>query len=233
MKILNIICLVSLTIWLTSCFFKGFSQPFETTVQVLDMGGKPIAGRTVRLTTSTSPSSFIDTKNIKQELVTNNDGKAIFNYDLSISDSHSEFAQFVCKDDNTWKAIAFEEHSLSNRQSKIVRKQIQLQMDSLKPLKIRLSSNRNDLIRYKIATFFSTFVIISPNNKLIAHDLDLLSRDRKAASLDTIFTVKIFSKHSFVVSAVTEYNSEPKTWSYRTIFTDKMNRDSIYWIQLL
>jgi hypothetical protein len=233
MKILNIICLVSLTISVTSCMFKGFSQPFETTVQVVDMGGKPIVGRTVRLSISTSPLTFINTANLKQELVTNNQGKAIFNYDLSISDSNSEFAQFVCKSDTTWKAIAFEEHSLSNRQSKLVRKEIQLQMDSLKRLKIRLSSNRNDLIRYNIATFFNTFVISSPNNKLIAHDLDLLIRDRRAASLDTVFTVKIFSKHSFAVSAVTEYNSEPKTWNYRTIFTDKMNRDSIYWIQLL
>ena len=95
MKILNIIYLVSLIIWVTSCMFKGFSQPFETTVQVVDMDGKPVANRTVRITKpKTNSSLFIDSTQIKQELVTNNEGKAIFNYNLSISDSNNEFVQF-------------------------------------------------------------------------------------------------------------------------------------------
>ncbi len=233
MKTLNNFLLISLTIWVTSCRFQGFSQPFETTVQVTDMDGKPIASRTVRL--AISLSDFIDTTKINQELVTNNEGKAIFNYDLSISDSNQDFANFFCKDDNTWKAIGYEDHhSLSNKQSKIIKNKIQLKMDSLKPLKIRLSSNRNDLIHYSISSFFNTSVIRSPQDyKLFKHDLDLLERDRRASSLDTTFTVKIFSKHSFAISATTGYNSEPKIWPYQTIFTDKMNRDSIYWIKLL
>ncbi len=218
MKTLNVIYLVSLTIWVTSCRFQGFSQPYETTVQVVDLDGKPIANRTVRLTTGTSSS---DTTRIKKELLTNNEGKAVFNYDLSVSDSHIESARFFATDDNTWKGIAFEEHTLEASQSKTIKKEIQLTMDSLKPVKIRLSSNRNDLIRYSIRAYFSD------------RNLDILSRERRASSIDTTFTVKILSKYSSAISASTGYNSEPKTWNYLLLFTDKMNRDSTYWIQLL
>jgi Macroglobulin domain MG4 len=214
--------------------FKGFSQPLETTVQVVDMDGKPVANRTVRITKPKLNSSiFIDSTQVKQELVTNSEGKAIFNYNLSISDSNQDFVQFFAKDDNTWKAITFVELSLSNnKQSKIIKNEIQVKMDSLKSLKIRLSSNRNDLISYSISANLRSGEFPQDRNT-IERNIDFFNRDRVPSSIDTTFTIKIFSKHSFSISASLGYISEPKIWPYRTIFTDKMNRDSIYWIKLL
>jgi hypothetical protein len=224
MKKINILCILSLTIWVTSCIVEDYAKSYETTVQIVNMDGKPLANQTVQFSNRTRSSYHLGQK-VTQELLTNTEGKATFNYELTISDSHQDFATFVGKDDSIWKSISYAEHVRGDNKPKNIN--FQIKMDSLKPLKIRLSSNRNGLIKYG---FFADLEY-SPSNKLVPRNLAFVAYDANAFPLDTTFTIKVFSKNYYKLSANAIYNSEPKIVFRYPTFTENISRDTVYWIK--
>jgi hypothetical protein len=225
MKRINILCILSLTIWVTSCIVEDYAKSYEATVQIVNMDGKPLANHPIQFSNTTSSSYNLGTTKVTQELLTNTEGKATFNYELTISDSHQDFATFVGKDDSIWKSISYAQHVRGDNKPKNIN--FQIKMDSLKPLKIRLSSNRNDLIRYG----FRAELEYTSSNKLVVRNLAYVANEGSAFSLDTTFTIKVFSKNYYKLSATAIYNSEPKIVIQSPTFTENISRDTVYWIK--
>jgi hypothetical protein len=195
-------------------------QPFETTVQVIDMDGKPMKGQSIVLTTG---YATLDTTT----KMTDNEGKATFLYSLSMSESHAQTARFVVKDSGVWLAVNSESHSLINRQKKLIQQNFQINMDTLKPFQIRLKSDRAD-VKVLTATV-DAYLDFRQTPKAIRR---YMGSCVTKTSNDTVFTVKAFSKANFGIVSYPSFGSiiTPLALTKQILIDDKVNRNSIFLI---
>ena len=217
----NTILLLTICFWSYSCTFQGFSQSFENIVTLEDMNGKPIKGHEVRVLRNTSnsfPSSF------DQELksaITDNNGQAILNYNLNISDSSQDYAYILGEDDKLLKAVNFVTHTLTNKQSKIIERTDTIRMDSLVPFKFRVKTEKSDIRALRVY-IFSYSGSIQRNFA----DEYLFSNMSK---IDTTTSVLVYSKADFIIRVFTNNVS---TLTNEIPIQNNVNRKDVFLLEL-
>lgn len=184
---------------------QEYSQPYETTVTVVDMDGKPIKNRLVKVLNKfyqdDSYNNFIEGKELNRA-ITNNDGIAILRYKLLRAEFVAEWAWIIVADDTLFKSIMYLTHVQEQTQLKLEdEKKLKgtIKMDSLVPLKIRIKTNRDYAYEYSIlATMqYSRTGEFDPiMNRTFAN----IFVKNKRYKLDTTITTMVYSKANFGVT---------------------------------
>ena len=155
------VILVVLIIGFWSCQPQDIRQPFETTVTVEDMDGKPIVGKIVKVFGSSSNTYYNDTirdfyARATDSATTDKNGKVVLHYELvDRTDISPLFALIVVKDDAQFKAVNYINHESSHIITRAGKFSGTIKMDSLVPFSLRLKTNRDDVknILYDVSSF--------------------------------------------------------------------------------
>jgi hypothetical protein len=206
MKMKQVFGLLFLSLWLHACMFKGYTQNFETTVQVVDMSGAPLKNRVVKLFTSSFDSySYPNTSDfakVSQAGKTDANGQVVFKYGLMISDSHTDFASIVADEDSTWMMVSYPNHSVSDKKTK--KQTLKVFMDSLMPIKIRLRKTTTRNLSLGVWSYSSNNAINgidgSTRNKNISRTFASWQRHNTGV-FDSVVVLKSFSKAGINISA--------------------------------
>lgn len=228
----NLIVLLTLCFWTTSCRFQGLDQSFEMTVTVLDMDGKPVKGRTVSV--SKSNSSFSGSirflRNTGATAITDVNGQAVLKYDLQLSDSNQDFAVITAQEDDLFKNINVVTHTLSSQTTKLIKQTGIIRMDSLVPFKIRFKTNRED-VKYLHLTVKSDVSYSSPRDfTLIERDFFMVTPiSTTTPKIDTIISPLVYSKADFWLRNGMTFINPPDYYSKGHIMiTRSVKRDTVF-----
>ena len=168
------------------------TQSFETTVQVVDMNGKPIPNRKVLLLVNLSNwYSNFDTNTISNlgfgRETTDANGHVKFNYKLS-SDDIVQVANIIAKDDTLYKAVTMVSHNVLSNKNESLKPEFMIKMDTLKAFKIRMKCDKTDM----------KSMYISVESRLSSNESSIIDRNfvrfLTETSKDTTFSVRVFSK---------------------------------------
>jgi hypothetical protein len=188
---------------ISSCILGGYPacpvsyfQPFETTVKVIDKNGQPVANREVFAINSTGGGNSGSIASAK----TDNTGKAILKYQLSHNCEQTHYGIIVAKEDDSFQPVNAITHK-NNEKDKVmdsIKLSGTIWMDSLVSFNLRIKSNKNNVDTLDIFIYANrgdndTTIYIYRQFK---RTIDF----RVAALLDTIVSVKVYSKATFNVS---------------------------------
>ena len=226
----QIFIILALCLLITSCMFRGFSQPFRMTVSVVDMDGKALKGRTVKIYRSIS-SFHGELYNAVADswAVTDANGQAVLNYSLNISDSSQDFAVVTADDDDVYKCVNIVMHSLDNKKHATIKKTGTVQMDSLVPLKMRFKTERTDVQGVSVGVYNDPFLYSQQDFNTISRIFQKEFIKTTTPKLDTIITTKVFSKAKFILWNYMSFTKDPVSISTGlTIFTSASDRNSVF-----
>ncbi len=220
-----IILIIGLAFWLIGCV-SVTKNSFETTIKVVDMNNKPMPNQIVRFKKSTINWDSKFEKSVLDFLVidevSNASGIAKFSYDLFFDDI-TQVANFIVKDDTIFKTVNMASHTSLGRNNKNFEPEFTIRMDTLKPFKIRMKSDRADIKR----------LYISVGARLSSNESSIVDRNFERflteTSKDTVFSVKTFSKSDFWIYSSAQFGGLNSTWFAKEIKIDnKINRDSVF-----
>jgi hypothetical protein len=205
----RLIVLLTMCLWANACHFQGYTQNFETTIQVAEVDGKPLKGRVVKFYKSIGINYYVGSKNQSPESTATTDanGNAIFNYGLDISDSSSDFATFTTEEDTAWKLISYPNHSVSAKRKK--KQTLKIVMDSLASIRIRLQKTSATPLELSLLSMAGNNVSDINYGDNYSRNADVqrtfFGWKRKNVSVfDSVFAFKIFSKANCWAFAATD-----------------------------
>ena len=229
-----------------SCGFRGFSQPYETTIQLVDMDNKPIKGIKVNIKHFIGfGGSFNNSiSDMRSSSMTNLNGNTTFNYSLNISDSSSDGASFAADDDTKWKLVNDVSHTVNtSSQKKTIKQVLKIQMDTLKDVKVRLQKTSLTPLLLSLNASITNNENPVINNVLTAatHTTRLYDNSwlfgwskKKVGVFDSLYTCKLYSKANCYLYASTYKDSiYPNGTTYdervevKVHYSNDTNRDSI------
>ena len=178
--------------------------PFSTTITVVDRDNKPLAGQKVKLVygVSVRADTFALNSQSKSNFkwdstMTDNLGKATFNYELSISESHQDYAAFGTEEEKIWKNVEIISHTISeNHNSKSGNSlSFTLRKDSLVPLSVRVQKTNNRVGGIRFGVYSDALRTFSNNAESAINSRIFFSWSSESVTLiDTIFNIKVYSK---------------------------------------
>lgn len=231
MKIIGILILF-LLLSTQSCTDNGFSQPFETTVSVVDMDGKPLKGRTVKVRTGFGPpvSPFNDSISqfgkVLTSAVTDANGQAVLNYTLNaFSDIAPDIAVVAAVDGDVYKCVNFVTHTVVYGNQAKMKMTGKISMDSLVTFRMRCKTNRTDVTGIQFLAYNSPF---ASNRTDIERSFIREYIRTTTPQLDTVIMTRVYSKAPFRVANSMVFKNEPTFVLPRSIdFPINSARDSI------
>jgi hypothetical protein len=146
--LLSAICLLIL-----SCGESTYQQPYEMTVKVVDMNDKPLKGRKLNLINGYEQSNHTFSQATKDSSITDNNGSAVFRYNLESSGAFDIVPFVAMADDSTFVATNLVKHGLDSKYKftkGAVKLEAKIVMDSLIPLKIRFKSKKTNVISFDL-----------------------------------------------------------------------------------
>jgi hypothetical protein len=189
--------------------------PYETTVTVVNMQGKPLTGQTVQ---ATGGGRFTVTG------ITDINGRATLQYKLFLpSTAAAESANITVKNDVFLSAINSGYHIANSHTDKF---SCTIQMDSLIPFKVRLLRSDTTLVNFAF-----TGVWLEQNNARLSHKfVDWVPKN--IGTIDSIFTLSTWQNtpFEFWISADKNGLSYGKTLYYKVKSQDF--RDTMMFIRL-
>ena len=214
-----------------SCTDNGFSQPFETTVSVVDMDSKPLKGRTVKVRTGFGPpvSPFNDSISqfgkVLTSAVTDANGQAVLNYTLNaLSDTAPDIAVVAAVDGDVYKCVNFVTHTVVYGNQAKMKMTGKISMDSLVTFRMRCKTDRTDVTGIQFFVSGSSF----SNRTDIERSFIRESIRTTTPKLDTVITTRVYSKARFQVRNSMNFKNDPTFVSSNLIdFLTNSARDSI------
>jgi hypothetical protein len=223
----HLILLLALCLSSNACRYKGESQPFETTVTVLDMDGNPVKGRTVKAFADNSQFSgaLSSSNRLKASATTDAKGQVVLAYNLDISDSSQEFAIIAADDDGVFKCTNVVKHNYQSAKGTI-KLTGTIKMDSLVPFKIRFKTNRDDV---KALIVLINNAPSTPTDDVINTVFLKNTISTTTPKIDTIISTKVYSKASFTMFNGMNFKNAPEfIIKDRTLVTSFDNRNTFY-----
>ena len=216
-----------------SCTDNGFSQPFETTVSVVDMDGKPLKGRTVKVRTGFGPpvSPFNDSISqfgkVLTSAVTDANGQAVLNYTLNaLSDIAPDIAVVAAVDGDVYKCVNFVTHTVVYGNQAKMKMTGKISMDSLVTFRMRCKTNRTDVTGIQFLAYNSPFASNRTDNIERSFIREYIRTT--TPQLDTVITTRVYSKAPFQVRNSMNFKNDPTFVSSGLIdFPINSTRDSI------
>jgi hypothetical protein len=238
------LALIAICLTANSCGFKGYSQPYETTIQLVDMDGKPIKDVKVNIKMFINVGGFNNQGDFRISNTTNLEGNSVFNYSLNISEVTQDGASFAAADDTLWKVVNDVYHTVSNSgKEKTIKQVLKIQMDTLKTIKVRVQ--KTDATPRPLA------IICQVNNgnagvstgstyttRLYENKFAFEWKKDSVGVLDTVLNCKIYAKAISYLRASSnqvtiDASGRTSTWIGRTTiidFTRTTNRDAIFYV---
>jgi hypothetical protein len=215
---------------LSSCLIRDNSQPFEMTATVLDMSGKPIKDREVRVFVRTQPFSGLIFNDEQTHAfgVTDEKGQVVLKYSLDIDDTQ-QFATVFANEDDVFRTVSVITHSSSGNKTDVVKKSGTIQMDSLVPFTLRLKTDRVDVRGLNI--FMTSGQIFSSvqNTTNIQRTFTNVFSTTNTPKLDTLITTKVYSKAEFsFISSLSLANSPYSISKGIVKFERNQDRSGVY-----
>jgi hypothetical protein len=197
--------LLSTCCFIFSCQKGPYLQPYEMTVTLVDAAGKPIKGRKLNLITGYDHGKLNFTDGIKDSLLTDNAGKAVFTYDIKSSDAFdiSSFnAAITVAEDSVFVAVNSLKHGLAWSGSQTyatdrVKLLGTIRMDSLVPFKMSVKvskPNINFTLDLMPKGVTSAEYEANKTSQQIDKHFIKLNADISSSPLDTILTGRVYSK---------------------------------------
>jgi hypothetical protein len=228
--------LLTICLWTNACQFQGYTQNFETTIQVAEVDGKPLKGRVVKFYKTVGAEHFIgSTRQSPINMATTDaNGQVTFSYGLEISDSNSDFATFTSEDDTVWKLISYPNHSVSAKKKK--KQTLKIVMDSLTTIRIHLQKTSTTPLELSLLSMAGNNVSNINYGDNYARNADVprtfFGWNRKAVGVfDSVFAFKIYSKANCWAAAstnmVTADNITTRVSSQNMDFKQGQKRDTI------
>jgi hypothetical protein len=235
-KMSRLIVLLIICLWSNACHFQGYTQNFETTIQVVEVDGKPLKGRVVKFYKLLGISYFVGSTSHSPEgtVTTDVNGNAVFNYGLDISDSNSDYATFTTEEDTVWKLVSYPYHLVSAKKKK--KQTLKIVMDSLTTIRIRLQKTSATPLELSLLSADGNNVSNINYGDYYSHNTDVhrafFGWNRKSVGVfDSVFTFKIFSKANCWTFAstnmVTADNISTRISSQNFDFKPSQKRDTI------
>ena len=191
------------------------SIAYSTTITVVDSDNKPLSGQKVKLVhgygvraDTFSFSSRNQSRYKWDSTVTDNLGKAMFNYELTISESHQDYAAFATEEDKVWKNIEMISHTMNeNHSNKSVNSlNFTLRKDSLVPLSVRVQRANNSVGGISFGVYSDELQTYSNSNgtesRINSRNFFTWSNE-SVMLVDTTFAVKVYSKASCNIASST------------------------------
>lgn len=184
---------------------------FSTTVTVVDRDNKPLAGQKVKLVYGVGAGAFAFNSPNKSyhkwdSTITDNLGKATFNYELSTSESHADNATFGTEEEKIWKNVETISHTINeNLNSKSVNLlSITLRKDSLVPLSVRVQKTNNRVGGISFGVYSDPSITFSNGLESAINNHRFFSWSSESVTLvDTTFDIKVYSKAACTIPSDT------------------------------
>jgi hypothetical protein len=229
----RLIVLVIVCLWANACHFQGYTQNFETTVQVAEVDGKPLKGRVVKFYKALSSNYVSRTQSPTGTATTDANGNAVFNYGLDVSDSSTDFGIFTVEDDTVWKLVSYPEHSVSEKKKK--KQTLKIVMDSLISLKVRLQKTSATPLELSLLSYAGSNASNINYGDNYARNSDVergfFGWNRKNVGVfDSVFVFKIFAKANcwaFAATNMVTDNVSTRVSSQNFDFKQGQKRDTI------
>lgn len=184
--------------------YQEYSQPYEMTVTVVDMDGKPIKNRLIRVLDMFRDHPDNDFKEGKElaRSITNNDGIAILRYKLLRAEFVAGEAYIIVEDDTLFKSISYLNHVQEQSWALEDEKKLKgtIKMDSLVPLKVRIKTNRDYAYEYSIWAYMGYTPSTKELDRRMQRTFARFFVKNKRYKLDTTVTTMVYSKANFSVS---------------------------------
>lgn len=215
---------------MSSCLIRHNSQAFEMTATVLDMDGKPIKDREVRVFVRTQPfSGFIFSDEQTHALgVTDAKGQVVLRYSLDIDDAQ-QFATVFASEDDALRTVSVITHSSNSTKTDVVKKSGTIQMDSMVSFTLRLKTERTDVTGF--STFVSSGSILSSSQSQTNISRTFLNAfgQTRTPKLDTLITTKVYSKAEFWLNSGLFLSSSPYSITKNNIrFSKNQDRSGVF-----
>jgi hypothetical protein len=141
-----------------SCEQPRFLQPYEMTVKVVDTNSKPLKGRKLNLIHGFEHSNHTFDKEVKDSLITDSNGSAVFKYTIESSgafDIVPYVARITVTDDTKLVATNVLAHGLDwstdkSKKTATIKVEDKIVMDSLIPFKIRIRTRKTNVIAFHL-----------------------------------------------------------------------------------
>ena len=191
----SFLVLIAFTVFFVSCSKKS-TREYKATITVVNFDGKPLAGRKVKaFVTPFDARPFEALKEVTSQniVTTDNNGKAVLEYELWSDDGSHSSVSIVALDDSSLISTNYIGHDIFNTVEHFVGGTIT--MDSLIPFKIQFKSN------YNIAGIKSRINIANQfrpkNDKILERIFLELDKNISTNTLDTTITTMVYSKNPF------------------------------------
>ncbi len=236
----KIICIFIICLCLTSCNKDTtYLQPYEMTVKLVDRDGQPIIGRQLNLITGYDQGKFNISNGVKDSLLTDSTGSAIFKYDIRSSDAFDINPYVVLirvVEDSTYVGVNYIRHGLdySGSQSHAtsrVKLSGTIRMDSIVPFKIRLKTNKANVVSF-------LFNLKADQRSVAEYEANKLGQNLERSfinlnpiglipQLDTLLSTKIYSKTRVSIVSSIKYNDGMYAYLKMYELSPNVDRNSI------
>lgn len=215
---------------LSSCSITDNSQPYEMTALVVDMNGKPLKDREVRVFVRTEPfrGSIFRDEQTHALGVTDANGQVVLRYSLDL-EVPQQFATAFASEDDEMRTVSIITHPSNSTKSDVIKKSGIIQMDSLVPFTMRFKTDRVDVTG--LNSFMGSGQIFSSLQNTTNISRTFLSgfTVTKTPKLDTLITTKVYSKAEFSFINTMSLANSPYSISKGIVkFEKNQDRSGVY-----
>lgn len=196
--IIKFIAILFLFLSIVSCSSDIKTSSYETTIFVTDMDNNPLVGQKIGFIKTRGNMPFFTTNSPLPSpdvtAITDNTGRVLFKYNLTTADTHEDVAHFFVTEETKWKQVTLVSN-IPSRVKRINKKaELTMQMDTLRPFKIRLAKKSTALYEIHVSPFSSEKM----NGKYFSFNNFVRSN---VGEFDSIITVNVFSKAPIILIA--------------------------------
>jgi hypothetical protein len=207
--------------------------PVHVDCTVLDSKGIPLANRKVNLWARVNSANYnlLDSGTFIDSKTSDKDGKLSFDYGWQSDESTTTYYQVVPADDSLYAGVKYATIPTPSYNLKKETYNVNIVIEKLTPVKVRLKSRKSDVIEYGLRVFFDNSVLNSNIQKSINRDFLNFTQNKASFSLDTTFSVKAFTSQTLKLSGIIKHNTEPKSIIFTRQIESKFSRDSVFLIE--
>jgi hypothetical protein len=224
--------LCAIALFLNSCN-SSKNIPVHVDCTVLDSKGIALANRKVNLWAIINTAEYnpVNTGTLIESKTSDKDGKLSFDYGWQSDESTTTFYQVVPVDDSLYFAVNYASIPIPSYDLKKETYTVNVILDKIAPLKVRLKSRKNDVRASNLRVFFENASISSSYQKGVKRDFLNFIQNKASFNLDTIFSIKTFTTQTLQLTANFQHDTEPKSTSFTGQIESKISRDSVFLIQ--